>query len=63
MSEHETITLSNEEAKRIANHCEMLYYDTEADSHTATDKQAATDAMMIRDRLNANTNPELLDDD
>lgn len=61
MSEHETIILSNEEAKRIANHCEMLYYDTEADEYEATDKQAAKDAMMIRDRLNANTNPELIE--
>jgi len=62
MSERETITLSNEEAKRIANHCEMLYYDTKESAYDATDERAAKDAMMLRDRLNANTNPELLDD-
>jgi len=62
--QHETdrVVLDLEEAERIANSLEMLYYDTKESAYDATDKQAARDAMAIRDRAGIEPNPELIDD-
>lgn len=57
------VALSGEEARRIANSLEMLYYATQADTHEPTDRQAARDSMMLRERANIEPAPELLDDD
>lgn len=63
--QHETdrVVLDIEEAERIANSLEMLYYDTKESAYDATDRQAALDAMAIRDRGNIEPNPELIEDE
>jgi len=63
MVEHETITLSNEEVKRIANELEMLYERTAESEYTQTAKDAARDAMELRKRAGIDRNPELIEDD
>jgi len=55
--------LDIEEAKRVANSLEMLYYDTKESAYDATDEQAALDAMAIRERAGIEPNPELLERD
>lgn len=57
------VVLDPEEARRVANSLEMLYYDTEASAYDATDEQAARDAMTIRERGEIEPNPELIDDE
>lgn len=46
----------------MANSLEMLYYDTKADTHEPVDRQAALDAMELRDRAAVEPNPELLEE-
>jgi len=55
------VILDFEEARRVANSLEMLYYDTKESAYDATDEQAALDAMAIRERGGIEPNPELLD--
>jgi len=57
------ISLTKDEAQRVANSLEMLYYGTMADAYAETDWQAAKDAMTIRDRAGIEPNPHLLDGD
>jgi len=55
------VVLDLEEARRVANSLEMLYYDTKESAYDATDEQAALDAMAIRERGGIEPNPELLE--
>lgn len=57
------IVEDGDEARRIANSLEILYHYTDSDTHEPTDRKAAEDAMMIRDRAGIEPNPELIDDD
>ena len=57
------VVLDIDEARRVANSLEMLYYDTEASAYDATDEQAARDAMAIRERGGIEPNPELINDE
>lgn len=61
MKETDCVVLDPEEARRVANSLEMLYYDTKESAYDATDEQAALDAMAIRERGGIEPNPELLD--
>jgi hypothetical protein len=61
MKETDRVILDLEEARRVANSLEMLYYDTKESAYDATDEQAALDAMAIRERGGIEPNPELLD--
>jgi hypothetical protein len=61
MKETDRVVLDLEEARRVANSLEMLYYDTKESAYDATDEQAAFDAMAIRERGGIEPNPELLD--
>ena len=60
-SDTERVVLGLEEARRVANSLEMLYYDTKESAYDATDEQAALDAMEIRKRGDIEPNPELLE--
>lgn len=62
MTESDSVVLDKTEALRIANSLELLYYRTEESAYDQTDKQAAKDAMMIRERIDFMPNPELLKD-
>lgn len=59
--ETDRVVLDLEEARRVANSLEMLYYDTKESAYDATDEQAALDAMAIRERGGIEPNPELLE--
>jgi len=59
--ETDRVVLDLEEARRIANSLEMLYYDTKESAYDATDEQAALDAMAVRERGGIEPNPELLE--
>jgi hypothetical protein len=61
MRETDRVVLDLEEARRVANSLEMLYYDTKESAYDATDEQAALDAMAIRERGGIEPNPELLE--
>jgi len=61
MREADRAVLNHEEARRVANSLEMLYYDTKESAYDATDEQAALDAMAIRERGGIEPNPELLE--
>lgn len=61
MNDTDRVVLDLEEARRVANSLEMLYYDTKESAYDATDEQAALDAMAIRERGGIEPNPELLD--
>lgn len=61
MKETDRVVLDLEEARRVANSLEMLYYDTKESAYDATDEQAALDAMAIRERGGIEPNPELLE--
>lgn len=61
MTETDRVVLDLEEARRVANSLEMLYYDTRESAYDATDDQAALDAMAIRERGGIEPNPELLE--
>lgn len=56
------VMLDVEEAERIAGQLEELYYKTEESAYDITSKDAARDAMMLRDRAGIEPNPELLDE-
>lgn len=60
-SEADRVILDIEEARRVANSLEMLFYDTKESAYDATDEQAALDAMAIRERAGIEPNPELLE--
>jgi len=61
MKKTNRVILDLEEARRVANSLEMLYYDTKESAYDATDEQAALDAMAIRERGGIEPNPELLE--
>lgn len=61
MTDGDRVVLDLEEARRVANSLEMLYYDTKESAYDATDEQAALDAMAIRERGGIEPNPELLE--
>jgi hypothetical protein len=61
VGETDHVVLDLEEARRVANSLEMLYYDTKESAYDATDEQAALDAMAIRERGGIEPNPELLE--
>jgi len=60
-AEADHVVLDMDEAMRVANSLEMLYYDTKESAYDATDEQAARDAMAIRERGGIEPNPDLLD--
>ena len=60
--ETDRVVLDMDEAERVANSLEMLYYDTKESAYDATDTQAARDAMAIRERAGITPNPELIDE-
>lgn len=61
MNDTDRVVLDLEEARRMANSLEMLYYDTKESAYDATDEQAALDAMAIRERGGIEPNPDLLE--
>jgi len=61
MDESESVVLNFEEARRVANSLDMLYYHTKESAYDVTDDQVALDAMAIRQRAGIEPNPELLD--
>lgn len=58
-SQKPRVMLDPEEAERIAGQLEQLYYLTKEDVYEITARDAAEDAMMIRNRGNIDPNPEL----